>query len=122
MRCSGLRDLIGFDAGTTYASPELLGSGRLFATHLGDGTADSSISGVNQRFFYSATVSSNEKVLHLKLVNASSIDQPLSLKLTGVNGARTAKVTSLHGATFEATNTDKRFRGDTSHRVNCPHL
>ena len=44
-------------------------------------------------------------MLHLKLVNASSMGQPLSLRLTGVNGARTAKVTSLHGATFEATNT-----------------
>ena len=43
-------------------------------------------------------------MLHLKLVNASNIDQPLSLKLTGVSGAHTAKVTSLHGATFEATN------------------
>jgi alpha-L-arabinofuranosidase len=97
-------DLIGFNAGTTYASPSYWAQ-ALFAAHLGDGTADSSISGANQRFFYSATVSSNERVLHLKLVNASSIAQPLALRLTGVNGARRAKVTSLHGATFEATNT-----------------
>ena len=60
--------------------PRAIGLSALFAAHLGDGTADSSISGANQRFFYSATVSSNEKVLHLKLVNASSIGQPLSLK------------------------------------------
>ena len=97
-------DLIGFNAGTTYASPSYWAQ-ALFAAHLGDGTADSSISGANQWFFYSATVSSNEKVLHLKLVNASSMGQPLSLRLTGVNGARTAKLTLLHGATFEATNT-----------------
>ncbi len=97
-------DLIGFNAGTTYASPSYWAQ-ALFAAHLGDGTADSSISGANQRFFYSATVSSNVKVLHLKLVNASSIEQPLSLTLTGIDGAHTAKVTSLHGATFEATNT-----------------
>jgi alpha-N-arabinofuranosidase len=43
-------------------------------------------------------------VLHLKLVNASTIDQRLSLNLTGISGARTATVTSLHGATFTATN------------------
>ena len=43
-------------------------------------------------------------MLHLKLVNASTIDQPLSLSLTGINGARTATVISLHGATFAATN------------------
>jgi alpha-L-arabinofuranosidase len=97
-------DLIGFDARRTYASPSYWAQ-SLFAAHLGDGTADSSISGANQRFFYSATVSSSEKVLHLKLVNASSIDQPLSLRLTGISGARTATVISLHGATFEATNT-----------------
>jgi alpha-N-arabinofuranosidase len=96
-------DLIGFDAGTTYASPSYWAQ-SLFAAHLGDGTAESSISGANQRFFYSSTVSSKEKVLHLKLVNASSIDQPLSLSLTGINGAHTATVISLHGATFAATN------------------
>jgi alpha-L-arabinofuranosidase len=96
-------DLIGFDAGTTYASPSYWAQ-CLFAGHLGDGTAHSSISGENKRFFYSATVSSKEKVLHLKLVNASSIDQPLSLELTGISGAHTARMTSLHAATFEATN------------------
>jgi alpha-N-arabinofuranosidase len=96
-------DLIGFDAGTTYASPSYWAQ-SLFAAHLGDGTAESSISGANQRFFYSSTVSSKEKVLHLKLVNASSVDQPLSLSLTGINGAHTATLISLHGATFAATN------------------
>src|SRR6202453_147221 len=96
-------DLIGFDAGTTYASPSYW-TQSLFAAPLGDGTTESSISGANQRFFYSSTVSSKEKVLHLKLVNASTIDQPLSLTLTGIDGAHTATVTSLHAATFDATN------------------
>ncbi len=96
-------DLIGFDAGTTYASPSYWAQ-SLFARHLGDGTAQSSISGENPRFFYSATVSSREKVLHLKLVNASSLDQRLTIRLKGVRGARTAGMVSLHAATFEATN------------------
>jgi alpha-L-arabinofuranosidase len=96
-------DLIGFDAGTTYASPSYWAQ-SLFAAHLGDGTTESSISGANQRFFYSSTVSSKEKVLHLKLVNASTLDQSLSLSLTGITGPRTGTVTSLHGATFAATN------------------
>jgi alpha-L-arabinofuranosidase len=96
-------DLIGFDAGTTYASPSYWAQ-SLFAVHLGDGTTESSISGANQRFFYSSTVSSKEKVLHLKLVNASTLDQPLSLSVSGINGAHTAAVISLHGATFAATN------------------
>ena len=59
-------DLIGFNAGTTYASPSYWAQ-CLFAAHLGDGTAQSEISGENKRFFYSATVSAKEKVLHLKL-------------------------------------------------------
>ena len=96
-------DLIGFDAGTTYVSPSYWAQ-TLFAGHLGDGTAQSSIAGENKRFFYSATVSQKEKVLHLKLVNASNIDQPLALKLTGLSGPQTAQVTSLHAPTFEATN------------------
>ncbi|RXH57118.1 alpha-L-arabinofuranosidase C-terminal domain-containing protein [Granulicella sibirica] len=97
-------DLIGFDAGTTYASPSYWAQ-SLFAAHLGDGTAASSISGANPRFFYSATVSTKEKQLHLKLVNASSVSQPISLKLAGVQSAAKATIISLHGATFEATNT-----------------
>jgi alpha-N-arabinofuranosidase len=96
-------DLIGFDAGTTYVSPSYWAQ-ALFAGHLGEGTAQSSISGEGKRFFYSATVSQKERMLHLKLVNASNIDQPLALKLTGVSDAHSAQVTSLHAATFEATN------------------
>jgi alpha-N-arabinofuranosidase len=96
-------DLIGFDAATTYASPSYWAQ-CLFAGHLGDGTAQSSISGESNRFFYSSTVSSKDKVLHLKLVNASSVDQPLSLHLAGIDGAHSAKVISLHAATYDATN------------------
>jgi len=60
-----------------------------FAEHLGDGTARSTISAENKRFFYSATASAGDKVLHLKLVNASSVEQPLSVLLTGVSGPPT---------------------------------
>ena len=96
-------DLIGFDAQTTYASPSYWAQ-CLFAAHLGDGTVKSSISGEGKRFFYSATVSVKGKVLHLKLVNASTIEQPLTIDLTGAESARTARLTSLHAATFDATN------------------
>jgi len=94
-------DLIGFDAGTTYVSPSYWAQ-ALFAGHLGEGTVQSSISGENQRFFYSATVRTG--MLHLKLVNASSEAQPLTIALTGARGAKSAKIFSLHGATYEATN------------------
>lgn len=97
-------DLIGFNAETTYASPSYWAQ-CLFAEHLGDGTAQSSLSGDNKRFFYSSTVSNRDKVLHLKFVNGSSVSKSLSINVAGTNGTHTAKMTTLHGATFEATNT-----------------
>ncbi len=96
-------DLIGYDVLHSYGSPSYYAQ-CLFSAHLGDGTAKSSVNGAGPRFFYSATVSSNTKTLHLKLVNASDKPQPLSLKIDGLSGAHTAEVNSLHGASYEATN------------------
>jgi len=95
-------DLIGYDALKSYGSPSYYAQ-SLFAGHLGDGTPQSSVTGAGDRFFYSATVSSTDHVLHLKLVNASSADQPLTIDLAG-SKAQTATVISLHGASYEATN------------------
>ena len=96
-------DLIGFNAETTYASPSYYAQ-SLFAGHLGDGTPRSSITGVGNRFFYSATVGSTDHMLHLKLVNATDKDQPMTVDLTSVTGKRMAKMVSLHGATYQSTN------------------
>ena len=95
-------DLIGFDAMTSYGSPSWHAQ-CLFAAHLGDGTAKSSLEGAGERFFYSATVSSKTKMLHLKLVNASDVAQALTLDLQGAK-AGPAKVISLHAASYQATN------------------
>ncbi|MGD4048253.1 alpha-L-arabinofuranosidase C-terminal domain-containing protein, partial [Xanthomonas citri pv. citri] len=97
-------NMIGFDANTSFASPSYYAQ-SLFAGHLGNGTAKTSLTGANPRFFQSSTVSSADKVLHLKLVNASSVAQPLAISLDGVSGNHTANITSLHAETFEATNT-----------------
>ncbi len=96
-------NLIGYNSLTSYASPSFYAQ-SLFAGHLGDGTVRSSITGAGDRFFYSATVGSTDHVLHLKLVNASNLDQPLVVDLQGVAGGRKAAVTSLHAHTYEATN------------------
>ena len=96
-------NLIGYDAASSYASPSYYAQ-SLFAGHLGDGTAQSSITGAGDRFFYSATVGSKDHILHLKLVNASTTDQPLAIDLEGVSGTHTASVISLHAATYAATN------------------
>jgi alpha-N-arabinofuranosidase len=97
-------DLIGFDALKSYGSPSWYAQ-SLFAAHLGDGWAKSSVTGAGPRFFYSATVSSAQHVLHLKLVNANNAAQPLDITLQGAGvGVHTATVNTLHAATFEATN------------------
>jgi len=103
-------NMIGFNSATTYGSPSYYAQ-SLFAGHLGDGTAHTAITGVSNRFYYSATVSSANHVLHLKLVNASNKDQPLMIDLQGVKGEHVAKVISLHANTYEATNsiTDPNF-------------
>ena len=97
-------NMIGFDASTSFASPSYYAQ-SLFAGHLGDGTAKTSLTGANPRFFQSSTVSSKDHVLHLKLVNASNTAQPLTIDLEGMTGGRSATVTTLHADTFEATNT-----------------
>ena len=95
-------DLIGYDVLHSYGSPSYYAQ-CLFAAHLGDGTAKSSVSGAGPRFFYSATVSSSTKTLHLKLVNASDKPQPLALKIDG-GASGQAIVNTLHAASFQATN------------------
>jgi alpha-N-arabinofuranosidase len=100
-------DLIGYDSLTSYGSPSYYAQ-CMFGAHIGDGQPQNSITGVdpNARFYYSVTESSDTKVLHLKLVNATTEDQPLEISLKGLGaGVHEAKMSSLHGATFEATNT-----------------
>ncbi len=100
-------NLIGYDALSSYGSPSYYAQ-CLFAAHMGDAIPQSSLTGLNPsaRFFYSVTESRRERLLHLKLVNATTLAQPLQLALQGAGaGARVATVYSLHGATFEATNT-----------------
>lgn len=101
-------DLIGYDALNSYGSPSYYAQ-CLFSAHLGDGTAKTSISGVGPRFFYSATVSSTSHILHLKLVNASNLPQMMSISIQGLGaGKHSASVDTLHGGTFEATNSITR--------------
>ncbi len=95
-------DLIGYDSLKSYGSPSYYAQ-CMFAAHLGDAVPESSIEGAADRFFYSATVSSADHVLHLKLVNASNHPQALKLDL-GEAKTGAAKLTSLHAPSFHATN------------------
>jgi alpha-N-arabinofuranosidase len=95
-------DLIGYDALTSYGSPSYYAQ-CLFASHLGDGVPQSSIQGAADRFFYSATVSSSDHTLHLKLVNATNHAQALAMDF-GAMKPGAATVWALHAGSFQATN------------------
>lgn len=96
-------DLIGYDGLESYGSPSFYAQ-ALFGGHLGDGTPESSMTGAQERFFYSATVGSNDRVLHLKLVNASNVDQTLNFDIDGAKTTGDMTIASLHAASYEATN------------------
>ncbi len=96
-------DLIGYDALNSYGSPSY-STQVMFASCLGDHTLSSSVSGAGDRFFYSATSTPNK--LCLKLVNASSTEQALTINLTGAGaGAHAARIETLKANTTWATNT-----------------
>ena len=98
-------DLIGYDALTSYGSPSYYAQ-VLFSKYLGKEVAGSTVSGGGQRFFYSATEDRDQGVLYLKLVNASSIPQPVDIQLTGAKSiAGSARVISLSSNTTQDTNT-----------------
>jgi alpha-N-arabinofuranosidase len=95
-------DLIGYDALHAYGSPSYWAQ-VLFAQHLGDHTVKSIAEDLSPRFFWSATVSTGTKVLHLKLVNASDRAQSLTLDIAAASG-HPATMNTLHAPTWFATN------------------
>ncbi|MDP9050362.1 MAG: alpha-L-arabinofuranosidase A [Acidobacteriota bacterium] len=94
-------DLIGYDAEKAYASPSYWAQ-LLFANHIGDHTVESTAANAPPLLFWSATVSTQEKILHLKLVNTSANPQNLALDIPSASGE--AIMYSLHAATRWATN------------------
>ncbi len=98
-------DLIGYDALNSYGSPSYYAQ-VMFASCLGDHTLESSASGTGDKFFYSVTRSSAGNRLCMKLVNASSAAQPLSIVIDGLGpGRHRAQVDTLKANTIWATNT-----------------
>src|SRR5579883_2325828 len=98
-------DLIGHDALNSYGSPSYYAQ-VMFASCLGDHTVSSSLTGAGDRFFYSATASANK--VCLKLVNATSAGQRMTITLRGAGAAaHTARVSTLHANSTWATNTIK---------------
>ena len=97
-------DLIGYDALQSYGSPAYYAQ-VMFSSCLGDHTVESSLSGAGDKVFYSVTASANAKVC-VKLVNAASTDQPITITLNGLgSGTHSALLDTLKANTNWATNT-----------------
>jgi alpha-N-arabinofuranosidase len=98
-------DLIGYDALSSYGSPGYYAQ-VMFAKYLGSEVPASSVSGNADRFFYSVTRDPGKGTVYLKLVNASSVPQPVEIEMTGVSSvANAGALETLTGASLAQTNT-----------------
>jgi alpha-N-arabinofuranosidase len=96
-------DLIGYDAMTSYGAPSYYAQ-SMFAKYLGTEVPTSSIEDAGKRFFYSVTQDAAKGTVYLKLVNASSVAQPVQISTNG-GGVKAGTLISLTGADLAATNT-----------------
>ena len=98
-------DLIGYDALSSYGSPSYYAQ-TMFAQYLGTEVPTSSVAGEGERFFCSVTRDPMKGVVYLKLVNASSVAQPVEIGLTGAASVeKTATLVSLSANNPAETNT-----------------
>jgi len=98
-------DLIGYTADKSYGSPSYYAQ-VLFNSYLGTEVVKGELTGANPRCFYSATYNAEKGILYLKLVNASSAPQPVSIDLSGVQTVeKTGKLVSLSATDTQETNT-----------------
>jgi alpha-N-arabinofuranosidase len=98
-------DLIGYNALSSYGSPSYYAQ-ALFAEYLGTEVPTSSVTGEGERFFYSVTRDPVKGAVYLKLVNASSLAQPVDIVLqSAASVEKTATLVSLSGNNPAETNT-----------------
>jgi alpha-L-arabinofuranosidase len=96
-------DLIGYDALRSYGSPSYYAQ-VMFGSKLGDKKPASEMNGGGPRFFYSVTEDTQKKRLYIKLVNASSVAQPLKISFPGATPGADGLLTVLSGRDTQATN------------------
>lgn len=97
-------DLIGFNTLTNYASPSYYAQ-SMFASCLGDHTLESSMTGAGDRIFYSITASQAAHKACLKIVNASSTQQPIHISFDGIGNSVPVRIETLKADSTQATNT-----------------
>jgi alpha-N-arabinofuranosidase len=98
-------NLIGYNAMSSYGAPSYYAQ-AMFAEYLGTEVPTSSITEAGERFFYSVTRDPAKGDVYLKLVNASSLPQPVEIVMTGAsNVSTTGTLVSLTGTNLAQTNT-----------------
>ena len=98
-------DLIGYNAMSSYGAPSFYAQ-SMFAQYLGTSVPTSSVTGAGERFFYSVTNDPAKGAVYLKLVNASSDPQPVSIALDGAaHIAGRGTLVTLTGSNPAETNT-----------------
>jgi len=98
-------DLIGYDAASSYGSPSYYAQ-AMFAKYLGSEVPTSSVTNENDRFFYSVTDSPDSGTVYLKLVNAASMAQQVSVHFQDSSKlSKEAVLVSLTGTNPAETNT-----------------
>lgn len=97
-------DLIGYDALTSYGSPSYWAQ-VLFAGHVGTEVVASTLSNAGPRIYTSITRDEKLRKLFVKVVNASSEPEKLTITLDGATIAgQQARLITLSGKTPNATN------------------
>jgi alpha-L-arabinofuranosidase len=97
-------NLIGYNALESYGSPSYYAQ-VMFSNHIGNEVPASSLNGAPSLLFTSVTRDTSKRMLHVKVVNASSKAQTLEIQLTGKDKPTgTAAVTTLGGHSMEETN------------------
>jgi alpha-N-arabinofuranosidase len=97
-------DLIGYDALTSYGSPSYWVQ-QMFSTHLGTEAVADTLTGAGPRVYSVVTRDEKRRRLFIKVVNASSDSQPLTISIDGLSMiASHAKLTTLSGKSPNATN------------------
>jgi alpha-N-arabinofuranosidase len=96
-------DLIGYNALTSYGSPSYWVQ-EMFASHIGTEIVPATLANAGPRLFASATRDAARHKLFIKIVNANSTPQPLSIELDGAQKPLHGVLITLTGKTPNATN------------------
>jgi alpha-N-arabinofuranosidase len=113
-------DLIGYNALTSYGSPSCW-TQVMFSSNLGTEVVPADLSKAGPRLFASATRDDDARKVFVKVVNATSTPQTITIDLEGAGKVgKTAILTVMGGKTPNATNTIDAPNAVVPHKQTVP--